>query len=95
MNPTMVSIVVPVFHNAKSLNDLLVAFQNLAAKNAANVFEFVFVFMFITLFFDFEYSTPHMRSDVIGVKIVENFFRPVKPSDFDGFREKTINVTLL
>jgi polyisoprenyl-phosphate glycosyltransferase len=43
MNPTMVSIVVPVFHNAKSLSDLLAAFQNLAAKNAANAFEFVFV----------------------------------------------------
>ncbi|MEX2138506.1 MAG: glycosyltransferase family 2 protein [Pirellulales bacterium] len=38
-----VSIVVPVFHNASSLPDLLAAFQNLAAKNAANAFEFVFV----------------------------------------------------
>jgi dolichol-phosphate mannosyltransferase len=38
-----VSIVVPVFHNAKSLPDLLAAFQNLAARNAANAFEFIFV----------------------------------------------------
>jgi dolichol-phosphate mannosyltransferase len=38
-----ISIVVPVFHNASSLPDLLAAFQNLAAKNPANEFEFVFV----------------------------------------------------
>ena len=42
-----------------------------------------------------QYSTPHMQSDVIWVKIVENYFRPVKAGDFDGFCEKTINVTLL
>lgn len=39
----MVSIVVPVYHNAASLAELLAAFQNLAAKNAASAFEFVFV----------------------------------------------------
>jgi dolichol-phosphate mannosyltransferase len=38
-----VSIVVPVYHNAGSLADLLAAFQNLAARNAACTFEFVFV----------------------------------------------------
>ena len=54
----------------------------------------VFVFI-IFIFFGFQYSTPHMRSDVIGVKIVENYFRPVKPGDFGGFDEKTVNVTLL
>jgi dolichol-phosphate mannosyltransferase len=39
----MVSIVVPVYHNAASLAELLAAFQNLAARNAASEFEFVFV----------------------------------------------------
>lgn len=39
----LVSIVVPVYHNAPSLPDLLGEFQRLAEKNAANDFEFVFV----------------------------------------------------
>ena len=39
----LVSIVVPVFHNAASLLDLLTQFQALASKNAADRFEFVFV----------------------------------------------------
>ena len=60
------------------------------------VFVVLVVFVFIIfIFFDYEYSTPHMRSDVIWVKIVENYFRPVKPDDFGGFGEKTVNVTLL
>ena len=40
---SFVSIVVPVYHNASSLPDLLIAFQALAAQNAADRFEFVFV----------------------------------------------------
>jgi polyisoprenyl-phosphate glycosyltransferase len=39
----LVSIVVPVFHNAVSLPDLLVQFQELARKNVNDAFEFVFV----------------------------------------------------
>jgi dolichol-phosphate mannosyltransferase len=39
----LISIVVPVYHNATSLPDLLGAFHNLAARNAACAFEFVFV----------------------------------------------------
>jgi len=39
----LVSIVVPVYHNAASLPDLLARFQELAARNAADGFEFVFV----------------------------------------------------
>jgi dolichol-phosphate mannosyltransferase len=39
----LVSIVVPVYHNAASLPDLLKAFQELANRNAANHFEFVLV----------------------------------------------------
>src|SRR5437879_5051075 len=39
----LVSIVVPVFHNAASLPDLLARFQDLARKNAGDCFEFVFV----------------------------------------------------
>jgi dolichol-phosphate mannosyltransferase len=38
-----VSIVVPVYHNAASLPDLLAKFQELARKNPADRFEFVFV----------------------------------------------------
>src|SRR4051812_25779302 len=38
-----VSIVVPVYHNAPSLPDLLARFQALAAANAADRFEFLFV----------------------------------------------------
>ncbi|MEO1287652.1 MAG: glycosyltransferase family 2 protein [Chloroflexota bacterium] len=40
---TLVSIVVPVYHNAPSLSDLLKAFQDIANKNADDAFEFVFV----------------------------------------------------
>ena len=40
---TFVSIVVPVYHNATSLPDLLSKFQELAQKNAGDRFEFVFV----------------------------------------------------
>jgi glycosyltransferase involved in cell wall biosynthesis len=38
-----VSIVVPVYHNAASLSELLSRFQRLAAKNSTDRFEFVFV----------------------------------------------------
>jgi len=38
-----VSIVVPVYHNAASLPDLLAKFQELARRNATDCFEFVFV----------------------------------------------------
>jgi len=38
-----VSIVVPVYHNAPSLADLLARFQLLADKNSDDIFEFVFV----------------------------------------------------
>jgi glycosyltransferase involved in cell wall biosynthesis len=40
---SLVSIVVPVYHNATSLPDLLARFQALAARNAGDRFEFVFV----------------------------------------------------
>jgi polyisoprenyl-phosphate glycosyltransferase len=40
---SLVSIVVPTYHNARSLADLLARFQELAARNAADEFEFVFV----------------------------------------------------
>jgi dolichol-phosphate mannosyltransferase len=39
----LVTIIVPVYHNAASLGDLLERFQDLAAKNPADQFEFVFV----------------------------------------------------
>ncbi|MEP7290026.1 MAG: glycosyltransferase family 2 protein [Chloroflexota bacterium] len=39
----LVSIVVPVFHNAASLPDLLAKFQDLARLNSKDLFEFVFV----------------------------------------------------
>lgn len=39
----LVSIVVPVYHNASSLADLLTQFQNLANRNPDETFEFVFV----------------------------------------------------
>lgn len=39
----LVSIVVPVYHNSASLRDLLNQFQELAARNADDCFEFVFV----------------------------------------------------
>ncbi len=39
----LVSIVVPVYHNAPSLPDLLDRFRDLAARNADDAFEFVFV----------------------------------------------------
>jgi dolichol-phosphate mannosyltransferase len=40
---SLVSIVVPVYHNAGSLADLLQAFQALAARNPHDTFEFIFV----------------------------------------------------
>jgi polyisoprenyl-phosphate glycosyltransferase len=40
---SLVSIVVPVYHNAPSLPDLLARFTDLAAQNPADTFEFVFV----------------------------------------------------
>jgi dolichol-phosphate mannosyltransferase len=40
---SLISIVVPVFNNASSLPDLLARFQDLAANNAKDQFEFVFV----------------------------------------------------
>ncbi len=40
---SLVSIIVPVYHNAPSLPDLLAKFQELATRNAADQFEFVFV----------------------------------------------------
>jgi dolichol-phosphate mannosyltransferase len=39
----MISIVVPVYHNAASLPDLLKEFQQLASRNPDDQFEFVFV----------------------------------------------------
>ncbi len=40
---TLVSLVVPVYHNAVSLPDLLAKFQALAQQNADDTFEFIFV----------------------------------------------------
>jgi polyisoprenyl-phosphate glycosyltransferase len=40
---SFISIVVPVYHNATSLPDLLAQFQLLASKNDSDRFEFVFV----------------------------------------------------
>jgi glycosyltransferase involved in cell wall biosynthesis len=40
---SLVSIVVPVYHNAVSLPDLLVKFQELAYRNEMDTFEFIFV----------------------------------------------------
>ena len=40
---SLFSIVVPVYHNAPSLSDLLVELQNVADKNAEDAFEFIFV----------------------------------------------------
>lgn len=40
---TLISLVVPVYHNAASLPDLLVKFRELAAKRAEYQFEFIFV----------------------------------------------------
>jgi polyisoprenyl-phosphate glycosyltransferase len=40
---SLISIIVPVFNNASSLPDLLERFQDLAAKNASDQFEFIFV----------------------------------------------------
>jgi dolichol-phosphate mannosyltransferase len=40
---SLVSIVVPVYHNAASLPDLLRCFQQLASRNPDDEFEFVFV----------------------------------------------------
>ena len=37
------SIVVPVFHNARSLPDLLAEFQAVAVRNPDDDFEFIFV----------------------------------------------------
>ncbi len=38
-----ISIVVPVYHNARSLADLLEEFRAVAARNPADTFEFIFV----------------------------------------------------
>jgi dolichol-phosphate mannosyltransferase len=40
---SLISIIVPVFNNAPSLPDLLERFQDLAAKNSNDQFEFIFV----------------------------------------------------
>ncbi len=40
---SLISVVTPVYHNAASLPDLLACFQQLAANNPADQFEFVFV----------------------------------------------------
>lgn len=40
---SLVSIVVPVYHNARSLADLLAALQDVAVKNPDDEFEFIFV----------------------------------------------------
>jgi dolichol-phosphate mannosyltransferase len=40
---TLISLVVPVYHNANSLPDLLAKFQTLAHQNPDNTFEFIFV----------------------------------------------------
>lgn len=40
---TLISFVVPVYHNARSLADLLEEFRAVAARNPADDFEFVFV----------------------------------------------------
>lgn len=40
---SLFSIVVPVFHNARSLPDLLVEFQAIADRNPGDDFEFIFV----------------------------------------------------
>ncbi|MBN1310549.1 MAG: glycosyltransferase family 2 protein [Anaerolineae bacterium] len=40
---SLFSIVVPVYHNAASLPDLLTEFQNLAHRNPEDSFEFIFV----------------------------------------------------
>lgn len=40
---SLISIVVPVYHNARSLPDLLEEFRSVAARNPADEFEFIFV----------------------------------------------------
>jgi glycosyltransferase involved in cell wall biosynthesis len=40
---SLISIVVPVYHNAPSLPDLLLKLQELAARNSTDAFEFIFV----------------------------------------------------
>ena len=40
---SLISIVVPVYHNASSLADMLAALKDVAAKNPDDDFEFVFV----------------------------------------------------
>ena len=40
---SLISIVVPVYHNASSLPDMLAALQDVAVKNPDDVFEFIFV----------------------------------------------------
>ena len=40
---SLISIVVPVYHNAASLPDLLSEFQKLALRNEIDTFEFIFV----------------------------------------------------
>ena len=43
LDETLVSIVVPVYHNAVSPADLLVRFQAFAARNPDYQFDFIFV----------------------------------------------------
>ena len=40
---SLISIVVPVYHNARSLADLLAELQAVAARNPDDQFEFIFV----------------------------------------------------
>jgi glycosyltransferase involved in cell wall biosynthesis len=40
---SLISIIVPVYNNARSLADLLEKFQVIAAQNQDDTFEFIFV----------------------------------------------------
>ncbi len=40
---SLITVIVPVYHNATSLPDLLSELQNLASRNAYDTFEFIFV----------------------------------------------------
>ena len=44
----------------------------------------------VFIFFAFQFSRTHMQSGVIWGKIVENYFRPVKPGDFDDWEGKCL-----
>jgi glycosyltransferase involved in cell wall biosynthesis len=70
----LVSIVVPVYHNAASLPDLLAAFQALADRNRTDPFEFVFVDdgskdNSFAVLHELAYSEPRLRV----VKLSRNF----------------------